>query len=409
MRWIRMHNAGQFDVITAIQMIGASVKNCDDPIGLYGSGVKYAMAQCLRDKIQLKIADKGKVYTLTSKEKTFRGESFEMVGLKTPTGKVYETGITSDFGKEDWNQAWFVFREFYSNMLDEGGHMDIVDGIVPSGDGVDVFLPYTVFKHIVDDIGHYFTDRDWTIREGCGRVFKKGVFVGELDGLNFDYQDDYVQITETRTLSRSSTLTRIESHVECCHDVDTWEMFLKNHECLDDFRITIYSSSTGSQKCIHEALVRLYGPDYLVCPGKPDFIAKDAAAMGYTPVIFPGGWDIRPSEYVRDYNNTAQNLVYREVSNVEDDAIQTALTKISFFLKSDTLDKVSFRVFKTDGGILGSVDASGVISLSERNFEDPDKLLETLIHEINHVQTGAEDYTREFAKGFEKALVELCK
>ena len=404
MKWVRLHNKGDFDVITALSMIGASVKDCDDPIGLYGSGVKYAMAQCLRQDIQLKIADKGKVYTLIGKERQFRGETFNNVAMKEKTGRTHITGITSEFGSEDWNQPWFVFREFYSNMLDENGEMTIVDRIEPSGEGVDVFLPYAKFAHIVDSLEFYFTDRNSGVKPGTGRVFKKGVFIGELDGIDLDFSDEYVQITETRTLNNYDAKQRLGTAIECSEDVDVWEAALRSAN-RDEISVYIGGHSAEKQALLHEALVRVYGPDYLVCPDE-ETIIKDADAMGFVPVVLIG-WDIKSCDKIRDYKNTASNLIYRDIETTEQTKLDSALRKLSLFLKPGTLEILKFRVFKDANKTLGQTDFSGNVDLSSVCFNDETVLVQTLLHEINHIQTGEGDYSRGFPAAYEKFIVSL--
>lgn len=406
MKWVRLHNSGNFDVVTAINMIGASVKTSDDPIGLYGSGVKYAMAQCIRENINLKISDAGKVYTLTSKNKTFRGEDFEMVCLKSSTGRMHETGITSEFGREDWNEKWFVFREFYSNMLDESGSFDIVDGIVTHDSGVDVFLPYNVFKDIVDNIDHWFTDRSWDLRPGNGRLFKKGVYIGQLEGCNFDFQSSNIGITETRTVDKPSARLNIVDYFYVCKNVDHWKLlFESDKDFLENIGIEVSSYRSKEYfECIHDALTAVHG-NYLICPPVADIIA-DVSALGYVPVVFPSAWRIPAHELLRDLKNIESNLIYQQISNEQQNMIDRALELISDFVTID-VGELNIQIFKTDEGILGQTNKKRLIELSDRNFEDIKLLSQTLLHEINHIQTQEGDYSRGFAEAYEKYIIHL--
>jgi len=102
MKWIRLRNKGSFDIKKSLNLIGASVKTCDNPIGLFGSGTKYALAQALREGITVKICSDGKEYTLFGKKEEFRGQVFDTVAFRSQTGTVIKTGIVSNFGKEDW-------------------------------------------------------------------------------------------------------------------------------------------------------------------------------------------------------------------------------------------------------------------------------------------------------------------
>ena len=120
MKWLRISNPGNFDVVKSISMLGASVKETDSPIGLFGSGVKFALAQAAREDIALKISTDEDIYSVCVGTDTFRDKEFSIVNLKSKTGKKIKTPMTTRFGAEDWTDSWFIFREFYSNALDEG-------------------------------------------------------------------------------------------------------------------------------------------------------------------------------------------------------------------------------------------------------------------------------------------------
>jgi hypothetical protein len=398
MNWIRMSNAGSFDVVTAIQMMGASVKESDNPIGLYGSGAKYALAQAARQGIRIKIADRGNLLTLTTTPQEFRGESFDMVSLKTKTGKVHKTGVTTRFGQEDWTDKWFIFREFYSNMLDEGGTMEIVDGL-PTTEGVDVFLPYDSFKEIVENLTDYF-DLDLDIRKGSGRIFKKGVFIGCLDGINIDVRMDLVEITETRTLKKESAERTLAYRLEYCQDAEVWTAFLQSDE---KDRINIYMKyalkpvEDAFKIAFHEA----YGDNAVACPDI-EWMVKDAIEIGLNPVVIPKDWAISFLPTLADHMPDAE---YRVASVAEQCKIEAALRKLKDFTGDLVLDVKIFRSELIDGtNILGTCR----IGLSENIVNGPElQLLSTLIHEINHAKTKAVDYSREFPRGYEEYLAKL--
>ena len=416
-KWIKLHNDGEFDVVTAIGMLGASVKNCDDPIGLYGSGIKYAMAQALRMGISLKISDKGNLYTLTAVDTDFRGETFKNVSLKTKTGKIHKTGITTDFGKEDWTDTWFIFREFYSNCLDEGGTLEIVNGVKPSDSGVDVFLPYAEFKEIVDNIDDYFCPKDFKIKPGTGRVFKKGVWVGNLrKNPGLDFQNHGVEITETRTLNNYSTWRCLESVIECHADKEVLVELFKNPECWMEMS-NLWLCGDPCNKHVHDALVEVFGANYIICPDV-DWIIKDAEEVyGRNPVLFPKDWNL-PEDKIQTMNDLAANIIFREATKAESELIQKAIKALSWMddvpdpngqaYKVKTSDlKVS--VLKTDENC-GGLAKTGTLEIAVNSKSingDFTKLVEILMHEAIHAISGEGDYTRGFAGYMERALAQL--
>ena len=415
-KWIRLSNAGSFDVVTAVSMLGASVKTCDDPIGLYGSGVKYALAQCLRQGISLKVSDNGKLYTLVAKPEEFRGQTFDKVALKTKTGKMHVTGITSDFGKEDWDQNWFIFREFFSNMLDEDGSWEIVDGVQVNDEGVDVFLPYAVFSEFVDNLDDYFTDKDWSCRVGNGRVFKNGVWVGsfrEDEHPGIDIQSPYIEITETRTMDDYAAWRRVVAVIEATNDVDVLAAFFSRSCSWNKVHALWFSrNDDDGMTPIHAALLKTFGDNYVVCPSV-DWIIKDAEqVLGKVPVVLPDDWSL-PKD-VQTMDSISDAIIFRDATEDELSIIKKGLTSLSWMdtvpnQTGLTLKDIKVRVLKTDentGGL--AKQGTTQIAINERVLSGPrDKFIRTLMHEIIHIFTGAGDYTREFAGFMEKALTSL--
>ena len=411
MKWIRMSNSGDFDVVNAIQMIGASVKTTDNPIGLYGSGIKYAMAQAIRSRTTIKIADKGKVYTLTTKLRTFRGEDFFVVCLKTSTGKVYETGITSEFGKEDWNDPWFIFREFYSKMLDEGGSMDIVDGIKTIENGVSVFLPYGVFESQLEKLDKYFTGGDWRIRPGTGNVYKSGVWIGELDGCSFDFQSSDIQMTESRTMKRTSARSHVETYFQNCKNPEEWKLLLDSPEFYREINLTMswYSSSDEITIALESALRDYVGDNYAVCPHVNTAIFNDAIQVyNRKPIVFPTMWSLPKSIVTID--NIAKEFSERGPTREEQVVISAAKSAIRDFFTTE----FTIKVCDCNNGAGGYADIQNKVvmigsSLIAKDIDEKTikRTATVLLHEVNHIQTKADDYTRQFGRGYEEYLVKL--
>tara|TARA_R110000765_G_scaffold383717_1_gene475140 strand:+ start:155 stop:1411 length:1257 start_codon:yes stop_codon:yes gene_type:complete len=414
-KWIKLHNSGDFDVVTAISMMGASVKTCDNPIGLYGSGIKYAMAQCLRNNISLKVSDNGKLYTLTGQDKEFRGEQFKNVALKTKTGKMHVTGITSDFGQEDWNDPWFVFREFYSNMLDEKGTLEIVDGVQVSETGVDVFLPYAIFEEYVGNLEDYFATKCWKMKSGSGRVFKRGVWVGTLaTDPGLDFQSDTVEITETRTMNQDSAWKRLISEIEDLSPVFALTEILKRKECWSNLGGLWFGMS--ATKLLNQALLNVFGDNYIISPNV-DWIKRDAVEVyNRTPVVLPDTWTVHAG--LQTMSDIAQNIIFRDASTEEALIIEKGIRALawmndvpnsqgdSYTLKLSDMD---IKVLKTDENC-GGLAKTGTpeIGINSKVITgDFQKFVQTLMHECIHAITGEGDYTRGFPAFMERALASM--
>lgn len=106
-------NQGLLD-LDAVRIMGVSVKPGEQPIGYFGTGLKYAIATLLRTghKITIRLNDEN--YNFSIEDTTIRGENFEVVHMN-----VEKLAFTTSLGK-NW-QVRDAYRELHSNCVDEGG------------------------------------------------------------------------------------------------------------------------------------------------------------------------------------------------------------------------------------------------------------------------------------------------
>jgi len=121
--------------LRAFTIMGAHAKpNASNPIGFFGTGLKYAIAVAVR------LGDEPVVWvgrdklTFSKRSGKFRGTDLETIrmsvlkdGNKRPTH--YELPFTTRYGAR-W-EPWMAFRELESNTRDEGGTTYIVEGGMP--------------------------------------------------------------------------------------------------------------------------------------------------------------------------------------------------------------------------------------------------------------------------------------
>lgn len=129
---IRFSNNGQIDSVMW-QTFGVSVKGGENPIGQFGTGLKYAIAVLMREGRSLSIKSGGDEFVFGTQAKTLRGKDFEQI---TCNGEPLP--FTTHLG-DKW-KLWQAYRELYSNCLDERGWI---------GDGGD-----TVVSAALADIYH---------------------------------------------------------------------------------------------------------------------------------------------------------------------------------------------------------------------------------------------------------------
>jgi len=106
-------NTGEMD-IRSFKTFGISAKETKNPIGYFGTGLKYAIAILLREKHQITIQSGEQVFEFGLSTTKVRNQEFEIV---TCNGE--ELPFTIDLGK-NW-KMWQAFREIYCNALDEQG------------------------------------------------------------------------------------------------------------------------------------------------------------------------------------------------------------------------------------------------------------------------------------------------
>lgn len=190
-------NPGLID-LDVIRVMGVSVKENENPIGYFGTGLKFALATLLRTGHQITLKRGHETYRFTARETDIRGQKFQRCFMNDEP-----LPFTTALGK-NW-QVWQAYRELHSNTLDEFG--TITDSRV-SGD--------TVITVTGDAIQREFINRDkifvsgkpiaatsaLEVYEGRSRtVFYRGVRAGNMpEELSFTYNIlTDMALTEDRT------------------------------------------------------------------------------------------------------------------------------------------------------------------------------------------------------------------
>lgn len=111
-------NKGEIDV-RSISTFGISVKEGNNPIGFFGTGLKYAIAVLLREGCNVLIYSGETVIQFALKQEEVRGQSFSFVTMATDGAEPCEIGFTTNLGK-NWD-LWMAYREIACNCMDEEG------------------------------------------------------------------------------------------------------------------------------------------------------------------------------------------------------------------------------------------------------------------------------------------------
>lgn len=118
MNIVCFQNKGIIDAVS-ICTFGVNAKDTDNPIGYFGTGLKYAIAVLLRENQEIEIKSGDESYKFDTIETEIRGKKFYVVRMNESL-----LGFTTELGKR-W-EMWQAFRELYCNALDENG--EVFDG-----------------------------------------------------------------------------------------------------------------------------------------------------------------------------------------------------------------------------------------------------------------------------------------
>ena len=122
-------NAEAID-LSAVAVMGVSVKTGDAPIGYFGTGLKFSIATLLRLGHRVTLFRLGETIEFTTVDEMIRGEVFARVKMGDEV-----LGFTTQLGK-NW-EPWQAYRELTCNCMDEAG---IVSDKLPDGDWGTMFV-----------------------------------------------------------------------------------------------------------------------------------------------------------------------------------------------------------------------------------------------------------------------------
>lgn len=191
--------------LDVIRVMGVSVKTNDNPIGYFGTGLKFALSTLLRTGHEVVLTRGGEVIPFSARPAEVRGK---------PVHRLYmgeeALPFTTELGR-NW-EVWQAYRELHSNTLDEAG--TITDRRVEAD---------TVFAVTGDGIQREYVNRDATFISGkpiaaneflevypgpSRHVFYRGVRAGTLpEELTFAYNLLCpMTLTEDRTFESQYTV-----------------------------------------------------------------------------------------------------------------------------------------------------------------------------------------------------------
>lgn len=199
-------NPGEIDV-RAVTTLGVCVKETENPIGQFGTGLKYAIAVLLRTGHDVAVFSGVNEYRFGVAPTEIRGETFDVVTMNDAP-----LGFTTALGA-GW-ETWMAYRELVCNALDESGETRVSHGPVSGTPGTtrvvvdgDALLDVHARRrdYFFDPAALVYENEHVQVARGpSDAVFYRGVRVGTPPGGRpalYRYNIlDRIDLTEDRTV-----------------------------------------------------------------------------------------------------------------------------------------------------------------------------------------------------------------
>lgn len=418
--YLMLENDGEVEH-RAFMLLGASVKDTSLPIGMFGSGTKYAISKLLRDGVSLRIFSGAEEIVLRTIPTIFRSEKFNLL---TVNGEA--TSITTETGK-DWTIIQSV-REFWSNALDEPGALACAWKEPEGRPGkTRVFIELTLeVQSMWDNWAHYFAPHGVPLIAKCdegriihpkytgGRatVYRRGIWCVEDNRVPFLYSYDMrdVKLTEARVRSSDSFTYVIDDALKHLDDegaiFDLLCAFRNNPGIYAEENACTYLYPVDMQSW-RDAFARVW-----------EFWCSSAAELEFFP------YALRPKVYVAT-SPLAKLFEHLGLKSVHDYIGSGIVHKVLPMgaRRANQLDYAIRRLeanniriewpcdyveFK-DETIAYADCKRGRILLSTKAFESEDMLLKALIEEYTHLEHDVRDGTVDQQHAYLNIIVSLLR
>ena len=380
-------NEGILD-IRGITTFGISAKNNKNPIGYFGTGLKYALAICLRHKLKVKIIAGENTYIFDTAKIEMRGKEFEVV---TMNGN--ELPFTTELGK-NW-KLWQAFRELYCNALDESGRVYKTrrsqNKVNPDSQSTKIIIQGDVFEKcyaMKDDIVLDLPADKLVFKNQNVEAYKKinkhiyyrGIRVHDFDKKSMLTYNilHRVDLTEDRTLKYSFDMTHAMLEVVAgLTDKDLIRDILLNNDGYTE-ETTFYIGLANYENIISDEFLEVLSEEYNKNNDKLNTSAR--------------------SYFMERFNKTAAKN-YEKVDTSDVEKLQLEKCKKVCRALFPDFDDYNIMIVKNLGmSTMALADRkTQTMVISQRCFHLGTKYLTaTMIEEYAHLKFGYNDLTREF-------------
>lgn len=365
------------DLLT-IKTFGVSVKESENPIGFFGTGMKYAIATLLRTGHKVTMWRGLEEFKFELKDTSIRDKDIPLVLMN---GEPLP--FTSDLGKT-W-LVWQAYRELHSNVMDEKGYTTS-DTLSPAPNCTLFVVEGHEIERIYQDRNAIFCDNEIIeenesiqVRRGeSGHIYYRGIRVYDIAGNKAKYTYNIkskLDLTEDRTVKYEYMLK---------HELTNGIIALTNRDLISDIITSPRLSYEGEMKF-----------DFNRC--SPEFeeeCLKQFKNSKLNNTLW--AWLIR---------NAKAPLDNHELSEFKKEAVNKAIEyaeKMGFQVRAYPI-----MVSTLPRDVVGMA-AHGKILISERAIEEGMAyLVQTLIEEYIHLRYDVYDHTRAMQEVLLKHLVRL--
>jgi hypothetical protein len=430
-----------------MRILGASQsRGLLEKIGQFGSGFPNALAVLARSNIlhmvRLYI---GTTCYMFGVEKLESG--IEEIYMKKVGGTKINLNIDINFGVIHWNNETMAVREFISNACDGSEGVtgdystvklvkDIEDGDFRAKAGhVRVYIPMNwLIEEYVEHIKINFIclrssyDPNISIMDNkfpdqLLRVYRKGVIIGDHYRRSlFTYNSADIKVNECRTIDSADCRSMVTTIIQ-----NAPENFLKrflqalkdNQEYFElDYQTIVGIYPDEEEREVWKLAINSIFGDDILCSSQAS--ALRVAEKGYGTFVVT---DCRYALLKRAGMCTANEVLSEEenagitiLSTPPSPALSKTFDKIWGILKSNNFthnkNKPELKIFSHQGSDTSTTKGfykNNVVYINSHDDSDNLSSYHTVLHEVAHHITGAQDYTQCFQEWSYQVAAHIIK
>ena len=412
-KYIKIKNAEEIGV-NAFCLIGACTKRDDNSkIGFFGSGLKYALAVLLRNNISFDVYSGTKKFDFTVETEMFRDKPFNVIYVNGQ-----KTSFTTDMGPE-W-KIWQAIREIYCNALDEKMPLlSQVDDIVPVAGETAFYIQTKQIEEIITNWEKYFAigrvaiveNNEYKVYRRYSEkvtLYRRGIRCSDMNKNSlYDYNFRDIRINESRVVAynweTNELLAKLWSKIATPYMIKQYfKLYTSAHaDCRDN---SVEHSISWSYHGVFNDNWLNAVKGFLLIPFESAGFYKTQINTRKT-IILPKSLIMFLKAQFQDDVESATVDFHSNHIVVKPSEKQTFLLQecMKFFeeVQMTIPYEIQVVIFPDTKNLMGRIIDDKIL-LSTNVFDKGKKeIVETIIEEWAHLESGKADETR----GFEQYLI----